>query len=180
MKSSSLSLLVLVLFFAACNRNPSKETAIDTQKTVLQAFSDTVKLDTFKIELKGEKAKDMLLLFTITSYKGIQIYKQEIKAAELLKSYLASADLKKEEEKVKFLNDEINYFFDEQHFLIPAVTEQEQPDNNVPDKGFYNELKQTMLNGFDYRLGKDTKIYIAWSVKEQKVKAYYKCCELAK
>ncbi|WP_379090983.1 hypothetical protein [Pedobacter sp. UC225_65] len=105
---------------------------------------------------------------------------KRIKADELLKSYLASAELKKEEEKVKFLNDEINYFFDEQHFLIPAVTEQEQPDNNVPDKEFYNELKKTMLNGFDYRLGKDTKIYIAWSVKEQKVKVYYKCCELAK
>ncbi len=180
MKSSYLFLLIPALFFTACNSNPSKKEALDTAKTALQAFSDTVQLDTFKIALKGEKAKDMSLLFTITSYKGVQIYKQEIKADELLKSYLASAELKKEEEKVKFLNDEINYFFDEQHFLIPAVTEQEQPDNNVPDKEFYNELKKNMLNGFDYRLGKDTKIYIAWSVKEQKVKVYYKCCELAK
>lgn len=180
MKSSYLPLLALLLLFAACNSTPSKETAIDTEKTALQAFSDTVKLDTFRIALKGKTAKDMSLFFTITSYKGIQIYKQEIKADELLKSYLASADLKKEAEKIKFLNDELDYFFDEQHFLIPAVTEQEQPDNNVPDPAFYNELKQTMLNGFDYRLGKDTKIYIAWSVKEQKVKAYYKCCDLAK
>lgn len=180
MKSSYLPLFILILFVAACNSNPSKETTLDKEKTSLQAFSDTVKLDTFRIALKGEKAKDMSLLFTITSYKGVQIYKQEIRADELLKGYLASAELKKEEEKIKFLNDEINYFFDEQHFLIPAVTEQEQPDNNVPDKAFYNELKQTMVNGFDYRLGKDTKIYIAWSEKEQKVKVYYKCCELAK
>ncbi len=180
MKSSALSFIALLLLFAACNTQPSKEAAIDTSKTALQAFSDTVKLDTFKIALQGKESKDMSLLFTITSHQGVQIYKQEIKAEELLKSYLASADLKKENEKIKFLNDEINYFFDEQHFLIPAVTEQEQPDNNVPDKAFYNELKQTGLNGFDYRLGKDTKIYIAWSTKEQKVKAYYKCCDLAK
>ncbi|WP_379090985.1 hypothetical protein [Pedobacter sp. UC225_65] len=77
MKSSYLFLLIPALFFTACNSNPSKKEALDTAKTALQAFSDTVQLDTFKIALKGEKAKDMSLLFTITSYKGVQIYKQE-------------------------------------------------------------------------------------------------------
>ena len=84
--------------------------------------------------------------------------------------------MKKESDKIKFLKEEISYFFDDRHFLEPAVTENEQSDKNVPDKNFYNELKQTGLNGFDYRLGKDEKIYIAWSVKDQKVKIYYKCC----
>jgi hypothetical protein len=171
-------LLLLAVFFIACSDSKKTETTLDTKKVALQPFTDTLKLDTFKIELKGKESKNMILLFTITSFKGTQVYQQEIKAQDLLDGYLASSALKKEEEKIKFINDEINYFFDEEHFLIPAVTPEEKPDNNVPDKAFYNELKQTNLNGFDYRLGKDTKIYIAWSIKAQKTKVYYKCCQI--
>ena len=118
----------------------------------------------------------MLMHFTITSYQGKEIYKQEIKASELLKNYIATAELKKEADKLKFLKEEIAYFFDERHFLEPAVTENESPDKNVPDLSFYQELKKSNLNGFEYRLAKDHNVYIAWSVKEQKVKIYYKCC----
>lgn len=68
------------------------------------------------------------------------------------------------------------FFFDEEHFLEPAVTEDQQPDNNSPDQPFYDELKITHLNGFYYSLGKDKSIYLAWSAKEKKVKIYYQCC----
>lgn len=172
--------LFLIFIFIACNSNNSNEAEKNSnkpiKKTSLQAFSDTVKLDTFNIELRGKKSDNMELVFNIVSYKGVEIYKKVIKADELLKSYLASQDLKKETEKVKFLQNEVNFFFDDEHFLVPAVTPEEVPDHNVPDKAFYDELKQTQFNGFDYRLGKDVKIYIAWSEKEQKVKIYYRCC----
>lgn len=176
MKSFPLSLLFVAFVITSCTSKNEKKAAVNIEKTALQSFTDTAQLDTFKIALKGTESKNMSLLFTITSYKGAQVYKKEIKAEELLKSYLASADLKKEEEKIKFLEDEVNFFLDEEHFLMPAITEQEKPDNNTPDKAFYEELKTNKLNGFDYRLGKDTKIYIAWSAKDQKVKIYYKCC----
>jgi hypothetical protein len=176
MKRFPLSILFIAFVISSCTSKNEKKAAINVEKTVLKAFTDTAQLDTFKIALKGTESKNMSLLFTITSYKGVQVYKKEIKAEELLKSYLASAELKKEEEKIKFLNDEVNFFLDEEHFLMPAITEQEKPDNNTPDKTFYEELKASKLNGFDYRLGKDIKIYIAWSAKEQKVKIYYKCC----
>lgn len=175
MKFARILLVFIVFAFAACN-SKSEKNIKNIEKTKLQAFTDTVQLDTFKISLLGDKSKDMTLLFTITTNKGQQVYKKEFKADELLKNYLASADLKNEEEKVKFLNDEINFFFDEEHFLIPAITEQEKIDNNTPDIYFYKELKASQLNGFNYRLGKDTKIYIAWSAKDKKVKIYYKCC----
>ncbi len=175
MKTARLLLLAALFAVAACT-SKSSDSDKNIVKTKLQAFTDTVQLDTFKIALMGEESKDMKLLFTITTNKGEQVYKKEIKADELLKSYLASADLKSEEEKIKFLNDEVNFFFDEEHFLVPAITDQEKPDNNTPDKAFYEELKASKLNGFDYRLGKDTKIYIAWSAKDKKVKIYYKCC----
>jgi hypothetical protein len=176
MKNALLLPIWVALFFAIAACNTSKKVEPTPEKTLLQAFSDTLQKDTFKVMLQGKESKDMSLIFTITNAKGTQIYKEEIKAETLLKSYLASEDLEKEGDKIKFLNEEVNFFFDEEHFLIPAVTPEEKPDNNAPDKAFYDELKQTKLNGFAYSLGKDKQLYIAWSVKEQRVKVYYKCC----
>lgn len=179
MKKFIIPVLLTAVAFYACNQSGSENTnlnAEDLEKTTTFAFSDTSKLDTFKVALVGKDSKDMQLLFTIKSFEGKEIYKQEINANELLKNYLATADLKKESDKIKFLKEEIAYFFEEHHFLEPAVTADEQPDKNVPDKAFHSELKKSSLNGFDYRLGKDHNVYIAWSPKEQKVKVYYKCC----
>lgn len=175
MKIYHLWIGLAILIFAACTSESKKVNPLP-EKVITHTFTDTVHLDTFKVMLKGKKSKEMSLVFTITNYKGVQIYKEEITATALLKSYLVSEDLKKENDKIKFLNDEVNLFFEEEHFLIPAVTPDEKPDNNTPDLAFYQELKESKLNGFDYSLGKDKQIYIAWSEKEQKVKIYYKCC----
>ena len=171
--------LAIISLLYACNPSSSDSklnSADDLEKTSTFAFSDTLKLDTFKVALVGKDSKDMQLLFTIKSFEGKEIYRQEIQTSELLKNYLATSEMKKESDKIKFLKEEIAYFFDEKHFLEPAVTPDEQADKNVPDKAFYEELKKSGLNGFDYRLGKDSNVYIAWSPKDQKVKAYYKCC----
>ncbi len=179
MKRIIIPTLILLGSILACTPSKKQDGEIfenDFKRSIAYSFSDAIKLDSFKVELKGNDSKTMQLLFTIKSFDGIEIYRQEIKASELLKKYLATAEMKKESDKIKFLKEEIAYFFEERHFLEPAVTENEQPDQNVSDKAFYNELKQTGLNGFDYRLGKDDKIYIAWSVKDQKVKIYYRCC----
>ncbi|RZJ72078.1 MAG: hypothetical protein EOO47_22635 [Flavobacterium sp.] len=169
----------LLLFFAfaivACN-SKSEKAAQNIQKIKLEAFTDTAQLDTFKVALLGEEPDEMKILFTITTQNGGEIYKKEIAAKELLKSYLAPADLKNEDKKLKFLTNEVNFFFDEEHILIPAVTEQEKPDHNAPDKAFYEELKASKLNGFSYRIANDINIYIGWSAKDKKVKIYYKCC----
>lgn len=180
MKLASLSLLMLALAFASCTSKSGKQLTGTVEKTSLQPFTDTLKQDTFKIVLKGKESKNMSLFFTITSFNGEKIYDKELKAADLLKNFLASAALKKEDDKVKFLEDEVNSFFDEEHFLVPAVMPDEQPDENVPDKTFYEELKQSGLNGFDYSTGKEDKVYIAWSKSEKKVKVYYSCCQLKK
>lgn len=169
-----LYLLILSLIFISCQNNSKVEPT--TAKTKLYAFTDTVKTDTFKVDLIGEKSDNMSIVFTITNYNGVQIYKEEVKATQLLKSYLASEDLTKESDKIKFINEQVDVFFDKEHFLEPAVTEDQQTDNNTPDKAFYEELKQNQLNGFYYSLGKDKSIYIAWSPTEKKVKVYYKCC----
>lgn len=167
MKSIYLSLFFGLLLFAACNNTPINSQS--QQSSAVMPFTDTLKADTFKVELIDQSS----IQFTITSYQGVQIFKTDIKASELLKSNDAAQSLKSEAKKLMFLQDEVKYFFDEEHFLIPAVMDNEKPDQNVPDKAFYEELKHSKSNGFSYRSGKDSKAYIAWSVKAQKVMTYY-------
>ncbi len=167
-------LLLFSLIFAACQSN-NKVDALK-EMTKIYAFSDSLKTDTFKINMIGNKSDNINLVFTITNFDGKQIYKEEIKANQLLKNHLAGEDLIKESEKIIFLNEQLNGFFNEEHFLEPAVTEEQEPDINTPDKLFYDELKKTRLNGFYYSFAKDKSIYIAWSSEDKKVKVYYRCC----
>lgn len=179
MKPTCSALFILSLFLLACNR-PEPAAKIDPSsrsKTVLRSFTDTAKLDTFKILLKGDHPKDMELVFTITPDNGVPVFTKVLKGTELLDNYKESLDLKKEKKQVQFLQEEVGLFFDEENFLEPAVTETEEPDKNTPDKNFFAELKKTGVNGFKYRLGKESKVYIAWSIAEGKVKPYYECCK---
>ncbi len=172
-------LLLVIIVLNACN-NSDKDTgseADSTIKTMAKPFSDAVKTDTFQVKLSGNSPKEAELIFTIKSYEGKEIYREEIKAKDLFNNYDATIDLKKKKNQVKFLNEELNRFFDEENFMEPAITEEETPDQYVPDLAFYNELKASQLNGFIYRLGKENKVYIGWSEKEKKVKTYYNCCK---
>ncbi|WP_442591610.1 hypothetical protein ACSBL2_10320 [Pedobacter sp. AW31-3R] len=170
---------IAVLLLSACNSGSKdpQELLAGRTKTVLRSFSDTTALDTFRIVLTGEKPKDMELVFTIVPKDGKQIYTKTLKATALLDNYKETVDLDKKKQQIKFMEQELDLFFDEENFIEPAVTESEEADENMPDKKFFEELKVSSLNGFQYRLGKESKVYIAWSDQEKKVKVYYQCCQ---
>jgi hypothetical protein len=181
MKKLFLLLAISSLFLLSCTGNSSKKATNNVQNykevnQVTKAFSDPVKADTFRVVLSGSKPKDMLLSFRIIAFNGIEIYQKTLKATELINNYKQNVNLKKEDAQLKFLHDELNLFLEDENFLEPAVVENEQPDQNTRDKAFFAELKKSGLNGFKYRLGKDSQLYIAWSEKEKKVKVYYQCC----
>jgi hypothetical protein len=169
---------LLCLFFTACQQEKSAVADPAARiKTVLRSFSDTNTLDTFKIELTGERPKEMALIFTVSTPAGQKIYTRMIKATSLLDNYKDNVDLGKEKKQLQFLKDELALFLDEENFLEPAVTADEQPDKNTPDKNFFAELKKSGLNGFKYRLGKESNVYVAWSDSAKKVIPYYECCK---
>lgn len=172
-------ILIGLSALVACSGSGTKETipAAEQQNIMVRPFSDSLKADTFKVRIEGSKPKDMQLAFSIRSFEGRQIYHASIRATDLFKNYDATINLDKKNNQLKFLKEEISRFFDEENFMEPAVTEQESPDQHVPDKAFFEQLKTDRLNGFIYRLGKEQKIYIAWSVTEKKVKPYYVCCK---
>jgi len=177
MKQLITCIFLCVIFLTACsNAEKDSDVGKDLVKTVTKPFSDSLKLDTFKVQVLGDKPSNMHLAFSITSFTGKQIYDVDIKATDLFNNYIATIDLSKKKNQIKFLQEEVNRFFEDENFMEPAVDEADVPDANVPDKAFFDELKKTRLNGFIYRLGKENKNYVAWSGKEGKVKTYYTCC----
>lgn len=180
MKLNALLLFVGILSLASCSSDPKStttETTVHEQvNQIVKPFSDLEKLDTFRVVLTGSKPNDMVLKFSIIGHNGQQLYTQNFDGKTLVDGYKQTVDLKKEDKQIAFLQEELKTFFEDENFLEPAVTESEDPDQFVPDKGFFAELKQSGLNGFKYRLGQENKVYIAWSAREQKVKIYYKCC----
>lgn len=180
MKLNVLLLFIGVISLASCSSDTkSKSTEVPNNEQVNQIvkpFSDPEKLDTFRVVLTGTKPKDMVLRFSITAQNGQQIYAQNFEGKTLIELYKQTVDLKKEDKQIAFLQQELKTFFEDENFLEPAVTETEDPDQFVPDKAFFAELKQSGLNGFKYRLGQEDKVYIAWSPTAKKVKIYYKCC----
>ncbi|MGY4385618.1 hypothetical protein ACVWYN_002664 [Pedobacter sp. UYP24] len=178
MKTATLLLCSFLFLTASCNSG--KEVKIHEpgfNKKIVKNFSDSVSLDTFKVSLEGKEIKEQLIHFTITNSKATVIYSLDVNANDLFKNYHATVDLKREQKKLEFINNELERFLDDENFMEPAVTENETADKNVPDLAFYDELKISSLNGFSYRLGPEQKIYIAWSTKEKKVKVYYNCCK---
>ncbi|WEK20955.1 MAG: hypothetical protein P0Y49_07365 [Candidatus Pedobacter colombiensis] len=176
MKNYLIPILLILGFLNACTSGHETKGSAENH-LVLKPFSDSVKVDTFKVALTGETLKDMAIQFTITAHDGKLIYNKDFKAADLIDNYKSTVDLKKERSQMDFIMNEYKLFLDDENFLEPAVTENENPDQYTPDKTFYNELKQSALNGFKYRTGKETSVYIAWSEKEKKVKPYYNCCK---
>lgn len=170
--------LLAVALLTGCSNSDNTDSiqTDDFSAMVVKPFSDTLKTDTFRLKLMGTEPKDMYLSFTITSFEGKKIYDIRIDAKKLFKNYDVK-NLNKKKNQIMFLKDEVGRFLDDENFMEPAVTDQESPDANVPDKLFYEELKQSQLNGFIYRLGKEQKLYIGWSQKEKKVKPYYSCCK---
>jgi hypothetical protein len=169
---------ILLLLFTACQQEkPAAADPSARTKIVLRSFSDTTTQDTFKVVLTGERPKKMELVFRITTASGQNIYTRIFKASELLDNYKDNVDLGKEKKQLKFIEDELSLFLDEENFLEPAVTADELPDKNTPDKNFFAELKKSGLNGFKYRLDKESNVYIAWSGTAKKVLPYYECCK---
>lgn len=181
MKHYFICILLATGLLSACtgNSKPGKDEldAFAKGKTILKAFTDTVKLDTFKVVLNGDEPKNMVMTFTITAHDGKQVFKKDFKATDLIDNYQSTLELKKDSKQKKFITEEYNLFFEDENFLEPAVTENETPDENTPDKAFFEELKRSGLNGFQYRLSNENKVYIAWSDKDQQVLPYYSCCK---
>ncbi len=154
--------------------NKNTDPSAHFTKSVKKEFSKLGELDEFRVSVVGPKASETSLIFEIFSASGAKLYQAKIPGREILKT---NPNLKSEPEKFKYLKKEAEFFFDEEHFMIPAVMPEENADENVPDKSFHQELKNTKLPGFYYRDGEESTVYIAWSSKANQMKIYYRCCK---
>lgn len=179
----TLTLLFLATFLIGCKQEEKQENDLVVKESNekveysrIYPFTGTSSKDIFTVNLKGSKPEDMVIDFSIQNEQKKVIYNVNIKGLDLLGSTDPNLDLRLKEDQITFIKNIAKDFLNEEHFLEPAVMPEQEIDDYTPDPKFFEELRKNGLNGFMYRLGKENKYYIAYSISENKVKVYYNCC----
>lgn len=172
--------LLLFCLIAACNSNKNKPAAqlkkassvdavtditkILLSTTYLHPFSDPVKQDIFKLLMTGKSINEGKLLFEVISFKNKIIYSEKCHGYDLLGDLELPTDAQKEDT----IRARFNTFFKAGAFQKPAL---EQPDTSDTD---YADLKtqkdissDATAIGFNYSIGYETVLEIAYSKKKQ-------------
>ena len=182
-KTSLPLLTLLALFILSCNLiNSKKEDKISNQNNttpkgfllsniVVHAFSDPILKDTFKLFLKGDSIVSGRIIFQIISHNNKLIYNETFPASDLLgDNDLDSTSKQKEDDIAKSFND----FFIEKQFIVPATALDSNLDLENVDKRIWNDIKSDPTAiGFEYAVGYETVISIAYSKKKKKVVTYF-------
>ena len=164
--SAKISLLAQVTHL---KNNGKKDILI--RNSTLHAFSDPIKKDTFQVEVSGKSLLDGLVYFKIISFSGNEIYKISFNANDLIGYGLSNNPTNKEKEK--FIKDRINKFFNKDNFMIPAIKNTDEYDQDFSDKDIWLDIKSDPLAiGFYYLIGEEDNRIIAFSKKHKKVVMY--------
>lgn len=94
MKNYLIPILLVFGILSSCTSGHETTSSAENH-IVLKPFSDSIKIDTFKVALKGDAVKDMTIQFSITAYDGKLIYSKDFKAKDLIDNYKSTVDLKK-------------------------------------------------------------------------------------
>ncbi len=108
MKYILLNLFTLTIFLAACT-NASKKNITSTttvqQTHSVQSFSDTVTTGYLQSCFAGRRSqKTCCLPLVLPPYNGNEIYKQVLKAKDLIDNYKETVDLSKEKSQREFIH----------------------------------------------------------------------------
>ena len=141
----------------------------------VHAFSDPAKQDTFRITLTGDSVQTATVTFEIHNSKGERIYPEQFAAIDLINYELPeNADPAAWD---NFILNRISTFFDEEHFVSPAIHSGMQLDSAYIDIEGWNDIKSNEASiGFYFLLGKEDGRWLAYSKSQQKVVLYFNCC----
>lgn len=154
----------------------TSEFLIENKK--MHAFSDPGKKDEFFIAIKGKNLLDGKVVFTIRSWDGKQLLKEEFDANYLL-GYDFTGDIKSQKDTDAFIKKRIQSFFADDRFSVPAIKDDVvfEDQEYYIDKESWEEIKANkQAIGFYYLLGEEDGRHIAFSKKKGKVVMYYNCC----
>ena len=176
-----LTISLIILFFSETitkegySNNQDKTYTSLVEKKVEHAFSNPEKKDIFNIRIEGKSINEGKVIFTITSFEGIEIYREEFPSVYLIGYGLLSDASEKDKET--FIKKRISEFFNEDKFSRPAIEKDSPYVEDYSNKDFWEEIKedQTAI-GFRFLVGEEDNRSIAYSKKSKKVILYFNCC----
>ena len=142
-------------------------------------FSDSVKKDTFKLVLSGDSLTSSIAIFSITSFKGKQIYYDSAQGTDIGEEYLAAHAIREAtySQWIKAIKYRTASFFEDSNFVnackVPADGRcGEHPE--LTDSANWVEIHTSKkVIGFHYFYWGVDDFYIAWSKKQQKAVMYW-------
>ena len=140
-----------------------------------RTFSNPDSKDNFKIIITGNSLHDGKMTFQIINAKGNFIHNEEFPSYYLI-GYELFDDEPKEKQK-EYIKKRVAEFFKDDNFFSPAISENEQYDEDYSDLKEWNDIKSdSTAVGFYYLIGEESGNRIAFSKKENKIVIYFSCC----
>lgn len=146
-------------------------------------FSDSIQMDTLRLQVSGDDLLRGKAQFTITRFDGKVIYQQFFPVQKLLGNQVISMDKKQrtlsDTERKGILTTRLNGFFGAKNYIVPAVSFDDFNDKiverNIVDKEFWERLKlESASVGFVYTFGDNNRTWIAYDRPTGEVRVYYK------
>jgi hypothetical protein len=146
------------------------------ENRMYHVFSNPEKKDTFYICVKGKSLTEGKVVFTIISYNGVEILKEEFSSYTLL-DYGFNDDYSTKKNKEEYIKKRIKEFFLESNFYAPAINTGERFNEYYSVREIWEEIKSDKTAvGFNYLIGEEDGRKIAYSKKKKRIVMYYNCC----
>lgn len=150
---------------------------VDESVEELHFFSDPMKKDTFIIHMTGESILASNIEFIIKSAIGDTIFYHRFKSQDLIGYGLIGIESPTIEEKENFILKRFYNFFNESNFISPAISKDEELDEEYFDVEYFNEIQnQTDCVSFYYLLGEEYMRRIVYLRKKKIVIEFWACC----
>lgn len=139
-------------------------------------FSSNDEKDEFLITITGETVYTGTMIFQITTHHGSLILKESYPAHFLL-GYAFLGDPNSLKDKEEFIIKRATEFFNENNFNNPAISPEEDFDEDYSDKEIWEDIISDKTSiGFYYLIGEGDGRRIAFSKKKKRVVLYFNCC----
>jgi hypothetical protein len=174
MKRISIYILTLLTLLTVGWKQPTQE---PLYKNVIQRpFSNPKLTDELSITIIGNSIVGGTAVIEITTHDGRPIYNEKYPA-----SYLIGYGLIREEANVErmeeYIKKRVDEFFIDKNFSNPAISTNEQLDEDYSEPENWNDIKSDPTAiGFYYLIGEEAGCRIAYSKKHRKTLIYFCCC----
>lgn len=174
MKRSYYYLLTLIILLATGWKHPSQKPLY--QNVVERNFSNPEEKDELSIKIIGNSILGGTAVISITTKVGRTIFKEEFPARYLI-GYSFTGSYDNEDHKEDYIKERVDEFFVEENFSNPAISTDEQFDEDYSELDNWNDIKSDKTAiGFYYLIGEEAGCRIAYSKKQKRTLTYFCCC----